>query len=89
MIISGAALFVLPGSFETVLAGLHRYPEVTFHARSEAGDEIVVTIEADNTHHLEFLCASIKEGIPEVVDISHVYMNMEDEVEEMLKRRPD
>jgi nitrate reductase NapAB chaperone NapD len=86
MIITGSALFVVPGTQEKVLEKLREFPEVTFQAKSEAGSELVVTMEADDHGALEALCNFLKEQIPEIIDVTHIYVNFEEEVEKMISK---
>jgi nitrate reductase NapAB chaperone NapD len=83
VVISGTALFIQPGSSASVIARLHDFPAVTFHVQSEAGTELVVTVEAHDFNALERICDDLKQGIPQIVDIAHVYVNFEDEVEKI------
>jgi len=53
---------------------------VTFHVISEKGTDLVVNFEAEDHGHLERLCETIKQQVSGVVDISHVYVNFEDEI---------
>jgi len=80
MVITGSAIYVQPGSGSTVLERLKEFPEVTFHVMSESGAEMVVNLEAEDHRALEVLCARLKEQIEEIVDITHVYVNFEDEI---------
>lgn len=81
MIITGSAVLIRPGSFPEVIRQFERFPEVTFHAQSESGAELVVNLEAPDSAELEFLCDRLMSDIPEIVDITHIYINFEDEVE--------
>jgi nitrate reductase NapAB chaperone NapD len=83
MIITGSALLIEPGSAAEVLERLKRYPQITFHAESEAGTELVVTFETEHHRSLEDLCRELKSEIPDIIDISHVYVNFEEEIERM------
>jgi hypothetical protein len=80
MIITGSALFVQPGSSERVKNLLRKYPQVTFQVQSDSGTELIVNLEVENQVELDRLCALLKEEITEIVDVAHVYMNMEDEI---------
>ncbi|MEW6138507.1 MAG: chaperone NapD [Thermodesulfobacteriota bacterium] len=82
MVITGSALFVETGSRESVLKHLKRYPRVTYHASSDSGTELVVNMEAEDLEELENLCAQLKDEVPQVVEIAHIYVNFEEEVEE-------
>ncbi len=87
MIITGSALFIEPETHERVIEKLHEFPEVTFQTMSESGTELVVTMEADDHGALEALCNSLKEQIPEIVDVTHIYVNFEEEVEKTISGR--
>jgi hypothetical protein len=86
MVITGSALFIKPGSYETVLERLKEFPEVTFQVASESRTELVVNLEEENQGALEALCDWLKEAIPQIVDINHLYVNFEEEVEKMTGR---
>lgn len=81
MVITGSAILVKPGMDGSVLLKLGDFPEVTFYAKSELGTELVVNLEAEDLGGLEELCLRIKNNIPGVVDITHVYVNFEEQVE--------
>ncbi len=81
MIITGSALFVEPDKSEKVKQGLAGFPEITFHCESQSSLEMVVTIEAEGTRDLDRICSELKSRMPEIVDIAHLYVNFEDEVE--------
>ncbi len=83
MVITGSALLIQPGSDAAVLELLKQFPEVTFHVKSESGTELVVNFEAEDHDSLERLCSRLKEAIPEVIEIAHVYVNFEDEIEKI------
>jgi NapD protein len=83
MVITGSALLIKPGCAEKVLARLRGFPEVTFQVKSESGVELVVNLEAEDHEALEKLCTDLKERIPEIVDIAHVYVNFEEEIEKI------
>lgn len=83
MVITGSALLIKPGSDEKVLERLKDFPEVTFHVKSASGLELVVNLEAEDTEVLEQLCKHLRESIPEIVDIAHVYVNFEEEIEKI------
>ncbi|MBI4965405.1 MAG: chaperone NapD [Desulfomonile tiedjei] len=83
MVITGSALLIKPGSHETVLERLKDFPEVTFHVKSQSGLELVVNLEAEDHEALEQLCYRLRESIPEIVDIAHVYVNFEEEIEKI------
>ncbi len=81
MIITGSVLLVAPGTNCSVVEALQGFPNVTAHAQSESGSEIVITIEAEDHDFLERLCQELRETITEIIEISHVYMNFEEEIE--------
>lgn len=81
MIITGSAIFVEPGMDGSVVERLKEFPGVTFHVKSDSGTELVVNFEAENHAALEALCATLKEKIPQIVEISHIYVNFEDEID--------
>lgn len=83
MIITGSALFVEPGTSDTVLEKLGSFPEVTFQVQSDSGTELVINLEAEDHSHLERLCVQLRERIPEIVEIAHLYVNFEEEIEKI------
>jgi nitrate reductase NapAB chaperone NapD len=83
VIITGTALFIEPGSDRTVIQQLKQFPEVTFHVQSESGTELVVNLEAEDLEGLESLCSNLKRVISEIVDITHIYINFEEEIEKI------
>jgi nitrate reductase NapAB chaperone NapD len=83
MVITGSALLIKPRCAEKVLERLRDFPEVTFRAQSESGLELVVNLEAEDHEALEDLCKHLHESIPDVVDIAHVYVNFEEEIEKI------
>jgi nitrate reductase NapAB chaperone NapD len=89
MIITGSALLIQPGSDAAVLERLKQFPEVTFHVKSESGTELVVNFEAEDHDSLERVCSRLKEAIPEVIEIAHVYVNFEDEIEKIKSGKID
>lgn len=89
MIITGSAILIRPDSVEEVLQALERFPEVTFQVKSETGTELVVNFEADNHEALEDICERIKGEIPQIIDITHIYVNFEEEVEKALSGEED
>lgn len=86
MIITGSALFVESGSSEEVKEALSAFPEVTFHGESRSSQQIVITIEADGIRDLDRICSQMADEIPEIIDIAHLYVNFEDEVEKIRGR---
>ena len=89
MVITGSALLIQPGSDSAVLERLKQFPEVTFHVKSESGTELVVNFEAEDHDSLERLCSRLKEAIPEIIEIVHVYVNFEDEIEKIKSGKID
>ena len=83
MVITGSALLINPGSDEAVLEKLKDFPQVTFHVKSESSTELVVNLEADDHGALDQLCDSLRRAIPEIVDIAHIYVNFEEEIEKI------
>jgi nitrate reductase NapAB chaperone NapD len=83
LIITGSAIFVNPGDSQTVLERLREFPEITFQVCSENGSELIVNFEAQNQDELDELCRHLRMAVPEIIDIGHVYINFEDEVEQM------
>jgi nitrate reductase NapAB chaperone NapD len=83
MVITGSALFIKPNSYEAVLERLKEFPQVTFQVASESKTEVVVNLEEEDQGALEALCDRLKEAIPQIVDINHLYVNFEEEVGKM------
>ena len=83
MVVTGSALLIEPGSASAVLERLKQFPEVTFHVKSDSGTELVVNLEAEDHEQLEWLCSKLKQEIPQIIEISHVYMNFEEEIEKI------
>ena len=83
MVITGSAILIEKGSEQRVLERLKDFPEVTFHAASASGTELVVNFEAEGHDVLERLCDRLKNEISQIVDITHLYVNFEEEVEKM------
>jgi len=88
MIITGSVLFVRPGDDGKALLALEKFPAVTFHVRSESGTELVVNLEAEDHGELEDLCKQLQEQIPEILEIGHLYVNFEEEIEKMRQHNP-
>jgi nitrate reductase NapAB chaperone NapD len=84
MVITGSALFIEPASYESVLKQLKEFPEVTFQVVSDSMTELVVNLEAESQGELEDLCDRLKSQIAEILDITHMYINFEDEVEKIV-----
>lgn len=89
MVITGSAILIEPGSDDEVLRALEGFPEVTFQVKSEAGTELVVNFEADDNEALEGICEKLKDRIPQIIDITHIYVNFEEEVEKALSGKSD
>jgi nitrate reductase NapAB chaperone NapD len=87
MIITGSALFIRSESYEEVVEGLKLFPEVTFHAASDSRTELVITIEANDHHDLERLCTDMQEHIPGIVEVAHLSINFEEEIEKIRSGR--
>jgi nitrate reductase NapAB chaperone NapD len=81
LIITGSALFIEPDSSKRVKSLASEFPEVTVYAESQSGSEIIITIEADGEMDLDRICNELRARIPEIVDIAHLYVNFEDEIE--------
>lgn len=84
MVITGSALFIEPGSYESVLKQLEEFPEVTYQVVSATGTELVVNLEVESQGELEDLCDRLKSRIAEILDITHMYINFEDEVDKII-----
>lgn len=89
MIITGSVILIEPGSDEQVLRVLEGFPEVTFQVKSESGTELVVNCEALDHEALEGLCERLRAQIHQIVEINHIYVNFEDEVEKALSGKSD
>ncbi len=86
MVITGSGILVMPGAAKEVLKQLEAFPQVTLHAESDSGTELVVNLEAEDNEGLEQLCGELKARITSIVDIIHIYVNFEEEVEKMESR---
>lgn len=62
---------------------LKAFPQVTFHGKSDSGMDLIVNLEADSHDELEKLCQQIKDSIPQIIDIGHICINFEDEIEKI------
>lgn len=89
MVITGSALLIKSGSLEIVLDKLKKFPGVTFYASSDTATELVVTLEAEDHQALDQLCTDLTGNIPEILNITHVYVNFEEEVEKAQTGRVD
>ncbi len=78
--ITGSVILIEPDSDQEVLQALEGFPEVTFHAKSNSGTELVVNFEADDPKALEDLCERLKKRIHPIIDVTHIYVNFEEEV---------
>jgi hypothetical protein len=83
MVITGSAIFVRPGSADDVIERLVAFREVTFHVKSDSGTELIVNLEAEDLQALEALCTLLQDSIPQIIDISHLSVNFEEEVENL------
>jgi nitrate reductase NapAB chaperone NapD len=83
MIITGSAIMVRSGTDKSVERKLEAFPQVTFHGKSNSGTDLIVNFECGDQEELESLCRTIRDSIPEIVDIGHIYVNFEDEIEKM------
>jgi len=86
MVITGSSLFVEPGTHQQVLKALVAFPNVTYHVKSESGTELVVNLEAPDHEGLEVLCEKLKKCIPQIVEINHLYVSFEEEVDKIKMR---
>lgn len=66
-----------------VLAKLTRFPQITFQVASDTGSELIVNFEAENQDELEILCRRLRSEIPEIIDIGHIYINFEEEIDQL------
>ena len=89
MVITGSVILIEPDSDREVLQALEGFPEVTFQVKSESGTELVVNFEADDNEALESICEKLKARIPKIIDITHIYVNFEEEVEKALSGKSD
>lgn len=83
MVITGSAIFVSPQHSEHVVKRLREFPQITFQVGSEAGSELIVNFEVENQDELEDFCATLRLAIPEIIDIGHIYVNFEEEIEHL------
>jgi nitrate reductase NapAB chaperone NapD len=86
MVITGSVILVQPASHAVVEEALKNFSFVTYHTKSEEGTDLVVNFEAESAGDLERLVNEVKAAIPEIVEINHIYVNFEDETEEMVSR---
>jgi hypothetical protein len=83
MIITGSDIMVRLGTDKAVEKKLEAFPQVTFHGKSNSGTDLIVNFECGDQEELENLCRTIRDSIPEIVDIGHIYINFEDEIEKI------
>lgn len=83
MVITGSILLIEPGSDDRVLQCLKDFPEVTYHVQSPEGTELVVNLEAEDQGALDELCSRLKTEIPHIVEVAHVCVNFEEEIEKI------
>lgn len=81
MVITGSAIFVNPRNSVHVQERLREFREITFHVCSSCGSELIVNFEVENQTALEKFCSHLKTRIPEIIDIGHIYINFEEEVD--------
>lgn len=62
---------------------------MTFQVASENGSELIVNFEAENQDELEEFCKFLRSEIPEIIDIGHIYINFEEEIESMTRGSED
>ena len=83
MIITGSAIMVRSGTDKAVEKKLDAFSQVTFHGSSDSGTDLIVNFECSGQEELESLCRTIKDSIPEILDIGHIYINFEEEIDKM------
>lgn len=81
MVITGSAIFVNPRDSSHVLDRLREFPEITFHVCSNCGSELIVNFEVKDQSELDRFCSDLRTRVPEIIDIGHVYINFEEEVD--------
>lgn len=81
MVITGSAIFISPNDSDRVKERLREFKPVTFQVASENGSELIVNFEAENQDELEIFCKHLRSQIPEIIDIGHIYINFEEEIE--------
>jgi nitrate reductase NapAB chaperone NapD len=81
LVITGSAIFVRPQDNEYVMKRLREFPQITFHVSSQNGSELIVNFEAENQDTLEKFCLHLRCSIPEIIDIGHIYLNFEEEID--------
>ncbi len=84
MVITGSVIYVSPQNSDYVVSKLGDYPQITFHVGSDDGSELIVNFELSSQAEIEPFCNMLKAHIPEIIDIGHVYVNFEDEVDYLL-----
>jgi|GEM_PF-2295770 len=83
LVITGSVIYVRPQDSDPVVRKLTDYPQITFHVGSDDGSELIVNFEVPSQDELEPFCQMLKTQIPEIVDIGHVYINFEDDVDSL------
>ncbi len=81
MVITGSAIFISPNDSDRVKERLREFKPVTFQVASENGSELIVNFEAESQDELETFCKHLRSQIPEIIDIGHIYINFEEEIE--------
>ena len=89
MVITGSVILIEPDSDREVVQSLEGFPEVTFQVKSESGTELVVNCEARDHEALEGLCERLRAQIHQIIDITHIYVNFDEEVEKTLSGESD
>lgn len=84
MVITGSVIYVRPQDSDLVVRKFADYPQITFYVGSDDGSELIVNFEVESQEELEPFCKMLKMQIPQIVDIGHVYINFEDEVDYLL-----
>lgn len=83
MVITGSAIFVNPQDSGLVTSRLSEFNQITFQVASESGSELIVNFEAENQDELDKFCRYLRAEIPEIIDIGHIYINFEEEIEQL------
>ena len=83
MVITGSAIFVNPQDSGLVTRKLSEFNQITFQVASESGSELIVNFEAENQDELDEFCRYLRAEIPEIIDIGHIYINFEEEIEQL------
>jgi len=85
LVITGSAIFVNPRDSAHVQKRLREFPEITFHVCSKCGSELIVNFEVENQSELEGFCLGLRTRVPEIIDIGHLCINFEEEVDSLTK----